>query len=106
MFKEDPCPCLENFIVDKSLANIDINKPPDMEGWVEVSHPVVHDGQQPVDWAHDPLHGDAEQQQREGDPEQRIDHAEHLPRGGERGLLAVTCTPKQLQVKSVLKWKQ
>ena len=70
-----------------------------------MSHPVVHDGQQPVDWAHDPLHGDAEQQQREGDPQQRVDHAEHLPRGGERGLLAVTCTSKQLQVKSVLNVK-
>ena len=70
-----------------------------------MSHPVVHDGQQPVDWAHDPLHGDAEQQQRERDPQQRVDHAEHLPRGGERGLLAVTCTPKQQQVKSVLNVK-
>ena len=57
-----------------------------------MTHPVVHDGQQPVDRAHDPLHGDAEQQQREGDPEQRVDHAKHLPRGGQRGLLAVTYT--------------
>ena len=65
-----------------------------------MSHPVVHDGQQPVDWAHDPLHGDAEQQQREGNPEQSVDHAEHLPGGGEWRLLPVTCTPNQLQVKS------
>ena len=60
-----------------------------MERAVDVAKPGVHTAQQRRDRAHELVHGDAEQEEREGDPHQGVDHAEHPARGGERGLLTV-----------------
>lgn len=54
-----------------------------------MAQPGVHAGQQGRDGDHDLVHGDAEEEEREGDPHQGVDHAEHPARGRERGLLAV-----------------
>ena len=60
-----------------------------MEGAVEMAKPGVHTGQQRRHRDHDLVHGDAEQEEGEGDPHQGVDHAEHLARGGEWSLLTV-----------------
>ena len=62
---------------------------PYVEGTVEMAEPGVQAGQQRRDWDHDLVHGDAEEEEGQGDSHQGVDDAEHPARGGERGLLAI-----------------
>ena len=54
-----------------------------------MAEPGVQAGQQRRDGDHDLVHGDAEEEEGQGDANQGVDHAEHPARGRERGLLAI-----------------
>ena len=72
-----------------SLSPRSTNYLPNVEGTVQMAKPGVQAGEHRRDRDHDLVHGDAEEEEGQGDPDQGIDHAEHPAGGGERGLLAV-----------------
>ena len=72
-----------------SLSPGSTNYLPNVEGTVQMAKPGVQAGEHRRDRDHDLVHGDAEEEEGQGDPDQGIDHAEHPAGGGERSLLTV-----------------
>ena len=60
-----------------------------MEWLMKVTQFGIHVCKKVVSWGQKVLNEDVEQEEGERDPYESVDHAEHLPLCGERGLLPI-----------------
>ena len=64
-------------------------KDPDGEGAIDVPELVIEEPESQAQRDQEPLDDSRQQEQGHGDPDERVDDAERLALGGQRGLVAV-----------------